>query len=136
MEVRDGQERLNSLMRMRAEQKAQELQQTDQSFEAKNARAVDKITRQLAPRIQAIRVVLPAIPPVSEKHQGFLRHKTNADMIIGKCRWCEPEPKWFKCPKCDFECADRWRMWLHNVSNPRWCQDRAAKKARNWSRQA
>lgn len=123
-------------MRLRAEQKAQELEQADQSFEAKNARALAKINRQLEPRIKAIRVVLPAIPPVSEKHQVFLRKRTNLDMVIGKCNFCEPPPKFFKCPLCDWETPDRWRMRLHNNSNPRWCQERAAKKARKWSQHA
>lgn len=125
----------DNLMRLRAEQKARELEHADQSFEAKNARAVAKIDRQLKGRIDGIRLILPAVPPVSERHQGFMRRR-NTDFVIGKCKFCEPDPKWFKCPLCDYETPNRWTMKLHNIANPRWCQERAAKKARKWSQHA
>lgn len=124
------------LLHKRAAQKALEAQEADQSYEAKNARAIERINRQLKPRIDALRVVFPAIPPVSERHQAFMRGRTNADMTIGKCRFCNPEPEPFKCPKCDWECSERWRMKLHNDLEPGWCKARYKKKIRNWSRQA
>jgi hypothetical protein len=42
----------------------------------------------------------------------------------------------FTCPKCDRQTTERWIMKLHNGANPKYCQDRADKKARHWARQA
>lgn len=127
---------MSEMMRQRAEQKLAEAEGQDQSWEAKNQRALDRINRQLAPRIQALRVVLPATPPVSERHQSFMRRKTATDFVVGHCRFCNPPPQVFKCPLCDWETLDKWRMKLHNEISPKWCRDRAAKKARKWAQHA
>lgn len=107
----------------------------DQSFEAKHARALDVINRQLSPRISAIRLVGPVMPIISERHRPLLR-RGNSDFVIGNCRFCNPPPKVFKCPLCDWETTDKWKMKLHNDIGPKWCKDRAARKARKWAQHA
>lgn len=125
----------NSVMRARAEQKTKELAEQDQSYEAKLARALAVARRPFQTRIDALSMAAPIVPRLSPLHMQFLSH-TESDFVIGKCRFCNPEPEWFKCPLCDWECAERWRMKLHNDLNPKWCQERAAKKIRKWSQQA
>lgn len=107
----------------------------DQTYEAKHARAMANIDRQLAPRITAIRLVGPIMPILSPHHVPLLKHR-QGDFVIANCRFCNPPPKVYTCPACDWETEEKWRMRVHNVSNPKWCRDRAAKKARKWAQHA
>lgn len=111
------------------------LAEQDQSYEAKLERALATTNRQLQPRIDALRLIGPVMPILSAKHRGLIK-RGNSDFVIANCRFCNPPPKLFKCPACDWECEQRWRMKLHNDINPKWCRDRAARKVRKWSRQA
>lgn len=106
----------------------------EDSYEAKHARAMEKINNAMGGRISLLRVVGPAKPQMADKHARFLTNRTGTDMTIGLCRFCNPDPQTFKCRLCDWETEDRWRMWIHNVVSPQWCRDWADKKARHWSR--
>ena len=57
-------------------------------------------------------------------------------MVIGMCNFCNPPPKIYKCPKCDWETDVHWKMKLHNDLEPRWCQDRYNRKIRKWAQHA
>lgn len=48
-----------------------------------------------------------------------------------KCPACKP-PEPYTCPLCDWSTPDKWRMKLHVDLRPKWCTDRAEKKARVW----
>lgn len=116
--------------------RAEKLAGLDQSYEAKCARAMDTLNRQLEPRILALRYIGPQFTRVSEKHAPLLSG-ADTDFVIANCKFCAPpEPEWFTCVLCDWETPDKWRMKLHNDLNPKWCRDRAAKKARKWAQHA
>ena len=112
-----------------------ELAKLDQSYEAKCARAIAVIDRQMKHRIDALRVVGPIMPILSEQHIPLMRHR-QGDFVIANCRFCNPPPKTYKCPQCDWECDQKWRMKLHNDLQPGWCKARAKRKIQKWSRQA
>jgi hypothetical protein len=122
---------MQSMMRERQEK----LAELDQSYGAKSARAMETLNRQLAPRIMALRLIGPSVVVISPKHQPLLKRGAT-DFVIGNCRFCNPPPKVYTCPACDWETEVKWKMQLHNDLNPKWCRDRAAKKVRKWSRQA
>ena len=52
---------------------------------------------------------------------------------IRRCLTCNPPPKMHRCPVCDWETEDRWRLKLHIDLNPKWCREWGAKKARRWA---
>lgn len=52
---------------------------------------------------------------------------------IRRCLTCTPPPEVFQCPLCDSETTVRWQYDMHMALNPKYCRDRAAKKARKWS---
>lgn len=107
----------------------------DQSYEAKLARAVAVVTKQLQPRIDALRLVGPFMPTMPPQYQHMAKHRDN-DMVIGMCNFCNPPPKIYKCPKCDWETDVKWKMKLHNDLEPRWCQERYNRKVRKWAQHA
>lgn len=111
-------------------------QASEDTYEAKHARAMEKLNNALAHRVSAVRVVGPAIPQMTDLHRSFLRRNFGNDMLVGQCRFCNPDPVPFKCAACGYETLDRWKMKIHNISNPKWCQDWRDKKVRNWARQA
>lgn len=127
---------MSDILRQRAAERLEKVADLDQSFEAKHARAMEGLNRQLKPRIDAVRLIGPAKPQMAEKHRNLLKGKGGQELGLSRCRFCDPPPQVYKCPKCDWETLDRWRMKLHNGTAPKWCQDRADKKARAWSRQA
>lgn len=106
-----------------------------ESFEAKKARALEGLNRLLQPQISALRIVGPPLPQMSEAHRGLLQDRSS-DMAVAYCRFCTPDPKVYTCPICDSQTTDRWRMKLHNMTDPKYCRERGAKKARAWARQA
>lgn len=105
-----------------------ELAKQDQSYEA-------KLNTQLKPRIDALRVVGPAMPSLNDKYPGIIK-RGNTDMAIADCRFCNPPPEPYKCIQCDWETTEKWKMALHNDLSPKWCRDRAARKVRKWSQHA
>lgn len=123
---------MTEMLRERAEKS---LAQIDSSYEAKHQRSMNSLNRQMTPTIMGLRLVGPPEPQLQDRHRELIRH-SSADMMVGRCRFCNPDPHVFKCPVCDYETLDRWRMKLHNMADPQWCRDRGAKKARHWSRQA
>ena len=106
----------------------------DDSFEAKLEKSMAAFNKTLAPRINSLRLIGPAKPQMREEHRKLLR--SSAESAISHCQFCFPPPKVYQCPKCDWETTDHWRMRLHNVIGPEWCEERAAKKARRWSQHA
>lgn len=126
---------MSELLRERAAERAEQMAGMDQSFEAKKARALEGLDRLLQPQVSAIRLLGPPLPQMAETHRGLLRDRSS-DMAAAYCRFCSPPPKVYKCPICDSETTDRWRMKLHNGVNPKYCQDRGAKKARKWASRA
>ena len=116
---------------MSSEQAAEQ----DQSYEAKLERALAVTNRQLRPRIDALTLVGPVMPFLSAEYRHFQKNSVS-DFVIKQCRFCNPPPKVYKCPKCDWETRDKWRMNMHNDLNPRWCQERENRKVRKWARYA
>ena len=102
------------------------------TFEAKHAKSMAALNAQLKPKIDALRLIGPAKPQMREEHRKFVSERTG----MGYCQFCDPPPKVLTCPKCDWETTERWRMKLHNIIGPQWCQDRADKKARKWAQHA
>jgi len=127
---------MSEILRQRAAERLEQSAGLDQSFEAKKARALAGLNRLLQPQISAIRLVGPPPAQMSEVHCGFVRNSSGSDMSVSMCLFCNPAPKVYKCPICDSETTDRWRMKLHNGLNPKYCQDRGAKKARVWASKA
>ncbi len=123
-------------MRELLEQRQAKQDTAEESFEAKHARAMQKIGNAMAGRISAVRVVGPPLPQLSEVHRRFLRRNFGNDMVGGQCRFCNPDPVPLRCVACGYETLDRWKMKVHNIANPKWCQDWRDKKIRNWARQA
>ena len=105
-------------------------------YEAKHARAMEKIDNAMSGRISAVRVVGPALPQMSEVHRVFLRRNFGNDMVVGQCRFCNPPDREYECPGCNWKTVDRWRMKVHNLSNSELCRAMIDKKARNWARRA
>lgn len=110
-------------------------QPLDQSYEAKLARSVAAVKEQFKNQILALTLVGPIMPTMPPRYQHLAKHR-DSDMVIGQCNFCNPPPKVYKCPVCDFTTEDKWRIKLHNDLNPKWCQERGAKKARRFARQA
>lgn len=107
----------------------------DQSFEAKKARALAVINRQMASRISSLRLIGPAKPRLEERHRRITRDR-DTSTGASYCRFCTPPAREYKCPVCDWTTDLKWRMALHNDLNPDWCRKRGEKKARRWARQA
>lgn len=118
---------MREILNRRAEANAED------GYEAKHARAMEKLNNGLAPRVSMVRVVGPAQPQMSDIHRGFLTNHLGNDMTVGHCRFCDPDPEVFRCRLCDWETPDRWRMWVHNVSGSKLCRRWADKKARKWA---
>lgn len=107
----------------------------DQSYEAKMERSIALVKRELSARITALTLAGPFMPTLPPQYQHLAKHRDN-DMVIGQCNFCNPPPRLFTCPVCDWQTEDKWRMRLHNDLNPKWCQERGARKVRRWAQQA
>ena len=119
-------------MRELLKQRAEKAEDAVESYEAKHAKSMAKLNATLKPRIDSLRLIGPAKPQMSEAHQGMVKERG----AVGYCQFCEPPPQVFKCPKCDYEVTDRWRMTVHFRLDSKLCNDRADKKARKWAQQA
>lgn len=119
-------------MRELLKQRAERDEAVADSYEVKHAKSMATLNAQLKPRIDSLRLIGPEKPQMSDIHRAFVKERGT----VGYCQFCTPPPKVLKCPLCDWETTDRWRMKLHNMINPTWCQERAAKKARKWAQQA
>lgn len=107
----------------------------DQSYEAKLARFLAGVSREVELARQRLTLVGPFMPTMPPQYQHMASRRDN-DMVIGMCNFCNPPPRTFTCPVCDWQTEDKWRMRLHNDLNPRWCQERGARKIRKWSQHA
>lgn len=83
--------------------------------------------------IDRVRPQLLKVPDVrNEVLAKYGRPALDAALIIRT-----PEkPEVHKCPVCDWETGERWRLQVHMDLNPRWCQERGAKKIREWARKS
>lgn len=54
-------------------------------------------------------------------------------LAIMHCPRCTPPPRVYECPKCEYETLDRWRMKLHNIADPQWCNDAMRRRANAWA---
>lgn len=55
---------------------------------------------------------------------------------IRSCRKCNPPPRTWTCPICDFETDAQWVFRMHLKFDPEWCQRRGEKKQRKWANNA
>lgn len=97
----------------------------------------DELTWQAKHERACMKSGITALEERSRKSLTLIGPKAALDQpfAVRHCPKCTPPPEYFKCPMCDWECEDRWRYELHMTTNPKWCRDRAAKKARLWARQ-
>jgi hypothetical protein len=55
------------------------------------------------------------------------------DVAIRHCSKCQPTPKIYECPVCNWQTEEKWRFKLHLDLNPLWCRELGAKRARKWA---
>lgn len=58
------------------------------------------------------------------------------EAAVRHCSICTPRPRIWKCPVCQWETSDRWRMKIHNITAPEWCARTGRERARKWARNA
>lgn len=80
---------------------------------------------------QNMRLMMPSVDKMPELYP--MVHAEDQYFAVKQCNVCNPPPKVYKCPLCDWSTTEHWKMKLHNDINPQWCQRRAAKKERAWS---
>ena len=102
------------------------------TYETKHERSMALLNQQLKPQISALRLLGPAKPQMREPHRSMARERD----AIGRCQFCDPPPKVYKCPKCDAETTRQYEMTVHNILDTELCNQRADKKARRWSQHA
>lgn len=125
---------MSEILRQRAAERLEANVDLDQSFEARKARALEGLTRQLKPRIDMLRLIGPPKPQMAEVHRQFARDEASSGMAY--CRFCNPPAEEIKCVLCDREFAERWELGLHTALEPKYCKDRYDRKVRTWARQA
>lgn len=81
---------------------------------------------------QNMRLMMPNLDKMPALYPRLV-HSQDQYFAIKQCNICTPPPKRYICPLCDWETPDHWRMKMHNETNPKSCQRRAAKKERAWS---
>lgn len=52
---------------------------------------------------------------------------------IRHCTKCTPPPEVYQCPACDAETTEAWQYDVHLALNPKYCRERADRKARKWA---
>lgn len=109
----------------------QEVAEAGDTFEQKHQRSMDALNEAFAATIKTLRLVGPVAPKMPERYADLLKGGHSSG--IAYCQFCNPPERQLRCPKCDYETPDRWRMKVHNILAPSWCDDRAAKKARVWA---
>ena len=60
--------------------------------------------------------------------------RTDQYFAVRQCRRCDPPPKVYVCPICDWETTVKWHMQNHNMGGQSYlCRQRQRAKERAWS---
>lgn len=99
----------------------------EMTWEAKHERAMARVNRLAVEARTLLRTVGPRISAAQDRQD---------EVSIKHCSFCNPPPHMYSCPLCGFASEAKWRMSLHVDLRPKWCTDRAAKKAREWAKKS
>jgi hypothetical protein len=82
---------------------------------------------------QGIRLVAPVMDKMPELYP--MVHSEDQYFAIKHCVICTPPPRTYKCPICDFETEEKWRMQNHNLGGQTaYCKRIQKAKEKAWSR--
>lgn len=82
---------------------------------------------------QNIRLVAPVVDKMPQLYP--MVHRQDQYFAIKHCVICTPPPKVFRCPICDFETEEKWKMQNHNMGGQsEACKRMQKRKEKAWSR--
>ena len=83
---------------------------------------------------EAMRLVAPVYDRMPQLYPTLV-HSSDQYFAIKHCPICTPPPKTYKCPICDLEVDEKWKMQVHVANGyTGYCKRRLDAKRKAWAK--